>query len=597
MILIFGGTTEGRTAVSVIEQAGKPYYYSTRGSMQEIDCPHGARLQGVMDSSAIASFCNEHDIRLIVDAAHPFAENLHANISLAAKVLQIPVVRYERIYGQRDRFVVWCEDYQDAVDKIRQVGARRLLALTGVQTISKFSSLWNGEDSNSYQANTEVFFRILNREESLEKAKRTGFPVDHLLPYSEDNLENLIAEINPDAIITKESGESGGFDHKLKVAKRHGIPLYAVKRPPMPAEFVTVTGPHGLRREIERRVPEYFDLKSGFTTGSCATAAAKAALMALLYGEAPEHIDFQIHNGEIMTMTIHSCEVYDNRACASVIKVSGDDPDVTNGLEIVAEVSHSDVPGIHFYGGVGVGRVTLPGLGIEVGDCAINQSPRKMMIDCLSQLYDGGLDVTISVPKGKEVAAKTFNPRLGIVDGISIIGTSGIILPFSHAAFIESLQRCLEVALVSGAERAVLNSGAKSEKQVRLLYPNLPSQAFVHYGNAIAEALTLCEKLAIPNITVGIMIGKAVKLAEGAGDTHSKNVTMNREFLSAMAKDAGCTPEAVNTIMTVNLARQLWTELSENDSMLFFPALQSRCREMCRKWYHGQLELLLIRDK
>lgn len=148
--------------------------------------------------------------------------------------------------------------------------------------------------------------------------------------------------------------------------------------------------------------------------------------------------------------------------------------------------------------------------------------------------------VTISVPQGAEIARRTFNPRLGIEGGISIIGVSGIVKPFSEEAFIDSIRKCMTVAKASGTDRVVINSGGKSERFVKSLYPNLPQQAFVEYGNYIGETLKMANELGFKNVTLGVMLGKAVKLAAGHLDTHSRKTTMDKAFIQLMLEESGC---------------------------------------------------------
>lgn len=608
MILILGGTTEGRLAVRVADAAGTPYWYSTRGDLQQIECKHGTHISGALDEAAMASFCSEHDIRLLVDAAHPFATELHRTVASVAETLDLPVVRVERSYADEKEGIIWCDDYADAIRQLEAAGISRLLALTGVQTISKLHDYWEHHD---------CWFRILRRDESLAKAVQQGFPEDRLVYYEEDDEAALIARLQPQAILTKESGESGGFPQKVAAAQAAGIPVYVVRRPPLPAGFEIVTGEHGLRKAIERLVPGFFPLRSGFTTGACATAASKAALLALLGENVGETVDVLFPDGETLALPVSLLRqpletaflrrVENPRgdrgrlprgtlnapsgqrapsqgvdaATAKVVKDAGDDPDVTNGREIVATVAFSDEPGIHFLQGEGVGRVTLPGLGLPIGGPAINRVPRQMIERNLSALYDGGLDVTISVPGGRELAQRTFNPKLGIVDGISIIGTSGIVRPFSNEAFVDAIRREIEVAVAVGAPMLVINSGAKSEAFLKSRFPELPPQAFVHYGNFIGETLKIAAELQVPKVVMGIMLGKAVKLAEGHLDTHSKSVVMNKAFLKEVAAEAGCSPAAAEAIDRLTLARELWKGLAPADARLFFSAILDRCYAVC----------------
>ena len=589
MILILGGTTEGRLAVKVADEAGSPYYYSTRGIQQEIACRNGIHLTGGMDVEAMTSFCIHHQIRLLVDAAHPFAVGLHQTVYETAIRLNLPVVRVERSYPERATDIVWCEDYEDAVRQLEKDRIHSLLSLTGVQTIGKLRGYWE---------KYACWFRILKRDESLALARSQGFDEQRIVYYQAEDEESLLKRLTPQAILTKESGETGGFQQKIDAARMLGIPVYVVKRPSLPDSFMNVTGEYGLRKQIEKWVPGFYPLRSGYTTGACATAASKAALLGLLGRDIPSLIPIRFPNGETLSLPVVDVQWGEESVSAIVVKDAGDDPDVTHGHRIVSTIRFSSHPGIHFLQGEGVGKVTLPGLGLEIGEPAINKVPRQMMEQELSALYQGGLDVTISVPDGRELAKRTFNPKLGIVDGISIIGTSGIVRPFSSEAFVEAIRREIEVAQALGCTHLVINSGAKSERYLKIEFPDLLPQAFVHFGNFIGETLRIADELHIPEVTMGIMIGKAVKLAEGFLDTHSKKVVMNKAFLKQLAIKSGCSQEALALIENLTLARELWEHLSEADACLFFTELLDNCYAHCRPLMSdGKLTILLIDEE
>lgn len=589
MILILGGTTEGRLAVKVADEAGSPYYHSTRGIQQEIACRNGIHLTGGMDVEAMTSFCIHHQIRLLVDAAHPFAVGLHQTVYETAIRLNLPVVRVERSYPERATDIVWCEDYEDVVRQLEKDRIHSLLSLTGVQTIGKLRGYW---------AKHPCWFRILKRDESLALARSQGFDEQRIVYYQAEDEESLLKRLTPQAILTKESGETGGFQQKIDAARMLGIPVYVVKRPSLPDSFMNVTGEYGLRKQIEKWVPGFYPLRSGYTTGACATAASKAALLGLLGRDIPSLIPIRFPNGETLSLPVVDVQLGEESVSAIVVKDAGDDPDVTHGHRIVSTIRFSSHPGIHFLQGEGVGKVTLPGLGLEIGEPAINKVPRQMMEQELSALYQGGLDVTISVPDGRELAKRTFNPKLGIVDGISIIGTSGIVRPFSSEAFVEAIRREIEVAQALGCTHLVINSGAKSERYLKIEFPDLLPQAFVHFGNFIGETLRIADELHIPEVTMGIMIGKAVKLAEGFLDTHSKKVVMNKAFLKQLAIKSGCSQEALALIENLTLARELWEHLSEADASLFFTELLDNCYAHCRPLMSdGKLTILLIDEE
>jgi cobalt-precorrin-5B (C1)-methyltransferase len=534
-------------------------------------------------------FCRSNSIRLLIDAAHPFAMELHQTVAATSEALQLPVVRVERTYPEYSADLVWCDDYGDAIKKLEEAGIVRLLALTGVQTIGKLQDYWK---ENS------CWFRILRREESLVIARSQGFDERNIVYYEEEGEEELISRLQPQALLTKESGDSGGFSQKVEAAKKFHIPVYVVKRPVLPGHFVCVTGEHGLRKQIETHVSGFFPLRSGFTTGACATAASKAALLALLGHGVSESVSIRFPNGEELSLPIANIEIADDSATATVVKDAGDDPDVTHGKSIVSTVRFCSYPGIHFLPGEGVGIVTLPGLGLEVGEPAINRVPRQMMIQELSSLYEGGLEVTVSVPGGRELAQRTFNPKLGIIDGISIIGTSGIVRPFSSEAFVNAIRREVEVCKAVGCNHLVINSGARSERFLKAEFPELPMQAFVHFGNFIGETLRIADEVGMEEVTLGIMIGKAVKLAEGHLDTHSKKVVMNKSFLKQVAMEAECSNDSRSVIDGLTLARELWNLLSPDDAFRFFSKLIEKCYLHCRPLLpEGKLTIRLMDEE
>ena len=575
MILVFGGTTEGRKAVEkaveVLEEGGSPYFYSTKTGEQDITLQHGVRIDGALDEAAMTRFCTEHAIRMIVDAAHPFAALLHQTIAKTASALSLPVVRFERIYPPRDPAITWIDDYTQIPRDIHS-----LLATTGVQSISKLKPL--AADGIS------IFYRILNRPSSIALALKQGATQAQLCYYDDPN----DIPVQVDAILLKESGLSGGFTEKVVAAKACGMRVIAIKRPEQPKSFIVVDGPYGLRRMVEKLLPEFYPLHSGLTTGTCATAAAVAACIRLTSGEMPVEVPVMLPNGE----TIHVAVSYgdDYAAC---IKEAGDDPDVTNGIEVRAQVTESD----HFeiLGGEGVGRFTLPGFDYPPGEAAINKAPREMIRQNLERLKmeDGRLKIVISVPQGAEIARRTFNPRLGIEGGISIIGVSGIVKPFSEEAFVDSIRKCMTVAKASQSARVVINSGGKSERFVKALYPELPQQAFVEYGNYIGETLKIAHELDIRSITLGVMIGKAVKLAAGHLDTHSKRATMDKAFISEMLHEAHCDID----ISDITLAREIWERLSPEQQQDFADVIISHCAAYCQPLLpNGELTILLIAD-
>lgn len=343
------------------------------------------------------------------------------------------------------------------------------------------------------------------------------------------------------------------------------------------------TGKHVLRRIIEKTIPEFFPLKTGLTTGACATAAAKAALLSLLFDEQPEDISFALPDGEILSIPVE----IESKGIATVVKDFSDDPDVTKGCRITARLQHSDKKGqgVRFLRGKGVGIVTLPGLGIPIGEPAINQVPRQMITQEIRGITNDDVDVTISVENGEEIAKRTFNSKVGVVGGISIIGTSGIVSPLSNEAFIMSIGRELEVAKAVGYAEIGFASGKKGEMALRKENPKL---RVIHYGNFIGEALKKAHTLGFKHVTIGIMIGKAVKLAEGHLDTHSHKVQLNKDFLKTIA---GSDAPLIDSIV---MARELW-EIMPSE---FFQKITHLCYQHCRIVFpDGELSIKVIPHK
>lgn len=260
-------------------------------------------------------------------------------------------------------------------------------------------------------------------------------------------------------------------------------------------------------------------LKRGWTTGACATAAVKAAYTALLTGTFPDPVTITLPKGEQPSFALVLEEIGDGFARAGIVKDAGDDPDVTHGATIIATVRKRG-QGVSFKAGKGVGTVTKPGLPIAVGEPAINPVPRKMMEAIIAELGGGDVEIEISIPDGAAIAEKTWNPRLGIIGGLSILGTTGIVHPFSCAAWIASIHRGIDVARAMGLDHVAGCTGSSSEDAVRAHY-DLPLEAMLDMGDFAGGVLKYLRVNPVPRVTIGGGFGKIVKLAQGALDLHS----------------------------------------------------------------------------
>ncbi len=275
-------------------------------------------------------------------------------------------------------------------------------------------------------------------------------------------------------------------------------------------------------------------LRRGWTTGACATAATKAAYTALLTGNFPDPVTITLPKGETPAFALALQESGKGWARAGIIKDAGDDPDVTHGATIIVTVQHKG-QGMTFKAGDGVGVVTKPGLPIAVGEAAINPVPRQMMTDVVQELGGVNVEIEISVPDGKAIAEKTWNPRLGIIGGISILGTTGIVNPFSCAAWIASIHRGIDVARAMGLQHVAGCTGSTSEDAVRARH-DLPLEAMLDMGDFAGGVLKYLKLNPVPRLTIGGGFGKIVKLAQGAMDLHSGRSQVDFAWLASRAE-------------------------------------------------------------
>jgi len=328
-------------------------------------------------------------------------------------------------------------------------------------------------------------------------------------------------------------------------------------------------------------------LRAGYTTGICATACTRAALLAWLTQQRQTSVTVSLPDGETVEFPLDSCRIETDGAICTVRKNAGADPDVTHQAIIGCRVTWRLEPTIVFRRGEGVGIVTLPGLPVPVGEPAINPVPRRMMTTVVRNTLaahgrSGGAEIEVFVRGGAEIATKTINYRLGVVGGISIIGTTGRVRPFSSEAYIASISSALDVAAATGCSRVVLNSGGHTESMLRTQFFDLSPQAFIQYGNWIGKTLERLRATPIRTATIGLMLGKAAKLAVGHLDTHSQRSTWDRAFVAGLARECGYHEPIVAAISSLILARQLGELVPFSANEPLYHTLCARCHAICQ---------------
>lgn len=327
-------------------------------------------------------------------------------------------------------------------------------------------------------------------------------------------------------------------------------------------------------------------LKKGFTTGAAAAASVKAALMSLLTCRHPSQVQIRFLTGETRVIPVHEINTLSNTCCsASVIKDAGDDPDITHKAEIGAVVTlKSGSPGVTITGGRGVGKVTLPGLEVPVGEPAINPGPRQMIEEAVYQVYQQlympfrhHVHVAVFVPRGEELAEKTLNARLGILGGISILGTTGIVRPLSHEAYIATIKSGVSVARAGGVSTLIFTTGRRSERYAMEIFPGYPAMAFIQTGDFFKAGIdAVLEENAMPESTrenpegkppgiqqiiYTVFFGKAVKMALGFEHTHAAKSELTLKSLGDWALEVTGSRELSKKIKEANTARHAFSHI------------------------------------
>lgn len=330
-------------------------------------------------------------------------------------------------------------------------------------------------------------------------------------------------------------------------------------------------------------------LKKGWTTGACATAAAKAAFEALNTGHFPNPVSITLPKGETPSFALKQQLLNGDHATTSIIKDAGDDPDVTHGAEIVATVRRGATgSGIVFKAGEGVGTATLPGLPIAVGEPAINPGPRKMM----AQVVEGDVEITLSIPGGEKLAAKTMNPRLGIVGGLSILGTTGIVVPYSCAAWIHAIQSGVDVARAKNQSHIAACTGSTSEATLRNEL-DLPEFAYIDMGDFVGGLLKYLRRNPVAKLTLGGGFAKLVKLAQGASDLHSKRSSVDFEKLAALLKDLGAEPSLIAKAGKATTAAHVLA-LAQKAKLPLGNIIAAQAREAALAMLNGKTEVKIV---
>jgi len=350
-------------------------------------------------------------------------------------------------------------------------------------------------------------------------------------------------------------------------------------------------------------------LRSGFTTGSCAAAATKAATLMLLGAEAPARVEIPFPGGDRHAFILHRSSFQDGRAMAAIIKDAGDDPDVTNGAEIIAQVEQQELASgqenscgpeeITLAGGPGVGRVTKPGLPIAVGEAAINLVPRKMIREAVTEAFCESkhrripLLVTICVTDGELLAEKTLNSRLGILGGLSILGTTGIVRPVSARAWTDTIEASMKVARAAGLSEVVISTGRTSEAAVQRLL-GLPEEAQVMMGDYLAYALKAARRHGFKKIYLSGMWAKILKCALRIPQTHVRHGALEVRQAAELLGSLGLDEDTVASLAGANTAREIYWRLREAGRQDLIRGVCLKAREYAVKRSGLEVEIFLV---
>lgn len=331
--------------------------------------------------------------------------------------------------------------------------------------------------------------------------------------------------------------------------------------------------------------------RRGVTTGTCAAAAAKAAVYALVHQVKNPSVEVMTPQGVVVKLPVGDCHIDKHEAICGIVKDAGDDPDITNGIMIYATVSWHDQDGIEIEGGRGVGRVTKPGLQVPVGGAAINPVPRSMIHRAVQECLPAGqgVKVTIHVPAGEDLAKRTLNPTLGIEGGISILGTTGIVEPMSEEAYKYSLVPQIEVALAAGFETLLFTPGKIGERMAGRY--GIPAQATILTSNFIGYMLSEASRIGVENIILFGHVGKLVKIAGGIFHTHSKIADGRMEIIAAYAAAMGASSGVVKELIDCVTTEAALPILEDAELMCVFHTLAARASQRAGQYIHNHARI------
>jgi cobalt-precorrin-5B (C1)-methyltransferase len=340
-------------------------------------------------------------------------------------------------------------------------------------------------------------------------------------------------------------------------------------------------------------------LRRGWTTGACAAAAARAAFAGLLTGRFPDPVTIRLPRGQGASFPLALAELDEGCARAGIIKDAGDDPDVTHGALIIAELAWAEPgSGVRFRAGAGIGTVTRPGLPLGVGEPAINPAPRAMIEAALADIAEangapssGGMGpdvtVTIAIPGGERLALKTMNARLGILGGLSVLGTTGIVVPYSCASWIHAIHRGIDVARAAGLDHVAAATGTTSEDAVRRLY-DLPEHALIDMGDFVGGTLKYLRRHPIAHLTLAGGFAKLAKLASGHLDLHSSRSRVDGAGLARLLAELGADPVAIAAAGRSDSAAEI-LEIAGDRRLALAEAVARRAREVALATLSGDI--------